>query len=64
MFSGLKINFRKSRLYGIKNDDAVESWANRISCLVGKLPMTFLGFLFGAKYHPKSMVASGKKVQG
>ncbi|XP_071688375.1 uncharacterized mitochondrial protein AtMg01250-like [Rutidosis leptorrhynchoides] len=46
--SGLKVNFHKSCLYGIGvNFDEVNHMANRIGCVVGTLPFTYLGLPIG-----------------
>ncbi|XVE60676.1 hypothetical protein DITRI_Ditri05aG0147300 [Diplodiscus trichospermus] len=57
---GLKINFQKSRFFGIGMDQqSVVEWANLINCKVDNLPTYYLGFLIGAKSN--SLVA-GKPV--
>ncbi|GJX55919.1 reverse transcriptase domain, reverse transcriptase zinc-binding domain protein [Tanacetum coccineum] len=46
--SGLKINSNKTKLYGIGvHNEEVESLANRIGCLAGKMPFTYLGIPIG-----------------
>lgn len=54
--SGLKINFQKSCLYGIGVDATrLDSWANFLNCLVGKLPFIYLGLPIGARPSDKKV---------
>lgn len=47
--SGLKINFEKSMLCGVKvQDQTVQDLANILGCKEGKLPMKYLGLPLGA----------------
>lgn len=46
--SGLKINNCKSKVYGVgANDSEVESLADRMGCLPGKFPCSYLGLPIG-----------------
>ncbi|GKF04885.1 reverse transcriptase domain, reverse transcriptase zinc-binding domain protein [Tanacetum coccineum] len=46
--SSLKINSNKTKLYGIGvHNEEVEGLANRIGCLAGKMPFTYLGIPIG-----------------
>ncbi|KAK8984569.1 hypothetical protein V6N11_047790 [Hibiscus sabdariffa] len=48
--SGLKLNMKKCRLFGINVDEEfLSSMAARISCQVGNFPSDYLGFHLGAK---------------
>lgn len=51
VISSLKINFKKSNLYGIKVGSEVETWVSMIPCQVGSLLSTYLGLSFDAKHH-------------
>ncbi|XP_071719048.1 uncharacterized protein [Rutidosis leptorrhynchoides] len=47
--SGLKLNVNKSSLFGVGvTEDQLIGLANRVGCLSGVLPFTFLGFIMGA----------------
>ncbi|KAJ9538568.1 hypothetical protein OSB04_031301 [Centaurea solstitialis] len=49
LLSGLKINLRKSKLYGVGvNDEIVLEWAREMGCEGGVLPFIYLGFPVGA----------------
>ncbi|KAJ9564272.1 hypothetical protein OSB04_000238 [Centaurea solstitialis] len=49
LVSGLKINLRKSKLFGVGIvESEVRSWANEIGCEGGSLPFTYLGLPVGA----------------
>ncbi|KAJ9539578.1 hypothetical protein OSB04_026084 [Centaurea solstitialis] len=49
LLSGMKINMRKSKLYGVNTcEGAVEAWARGAGCLGGELPFTYLGIPVGA----------------
>ncbi|GAU34591.1 hypothetical protein TSUD_15060 [Trifolium subterraneum] len=49
LISGLKVNFFKSKLYGINEGGAfVNSAASFLNCKVGKLPFIYLGLPVGA----------------
>ena len=46
--SGLKINFKKSRLFGIGIEHlTLVSWADRICCLIDSFPSKYLGLPLG-----------------
>ena len=46
--SGLKINSNKTKLYGIGvHREEVEGLANRMGCLAGNMPFTYLGIPIG-----------------
>ena len=48
--SGLKINFKKSNLFGVGVDeDLLLNWAVDLNCGVGKFPFTYLGLPVGGK---------------
>ena len=48
--SGLKINFSKSCLIGVKvREEFIDVCARRIKCNTGRLPFTYLGFLVEVK---------------
>ncbi|KAI3710195.1 hypothetical protein L2E82_39969 [Cichorium intybus] len=47
--SGLKVNFNKSRVFGIGAPEAeIANWANIFGCEVGSFPFTYLGVPVGA----------------
>ncbi|KAI3520556.1 hypothetical protein L1887_10005 [Cichorium endivia] len=47
--SGLKVNFNKSRVFGIGASEAeIANWANIFGCEVGSFPFTYLGVPVGA----------------
>ncbi|KAJ9549250.1 hypothetical protein OSB04_021793 [Centaurea solstitialis] len=47
--SGLKINMRKSKIYGVGVQDAeVEDWARGVGCVGGAFPFSYLGLPVGA----------------
>jgi hypothetical protein len=49
LMSGLKVNFAKSRLVGVKVDDSFMGVAsNFLNCKLGKLPFKYLGLPVGA----------------
>ncbi|KAJ0495115.1 putative RNA-directed DNA polymerase [Helianthus annuus] len=49
LVSGLKINYSKSKLFGIgANEIEVLSFANSIGCDMGSLPCSYLGLVIGA----------------
>lgn len=49
LLSGLKINYAKSSLYGLKNNqDEVTVWANKLGCKVGTLPIKYLSMNLGS----------------
>ncbi|OMO91306.1 reverse transcriptase [Corchorus capsularis] len=51
LVSGLKVNFNKSRLYGIGVDDSsLQGWANDIGCKFDYLPSVYLGLPLGARH--------------
>ncbi|KAL4388335.1 hypothetical protein GQ457_09G021820 [Hibiscus cannabinus] len=46
--SGLRLNPRKSKLYGLNVENClVEDWAQQIQCIVDKFPTTYLGLPLG-----------------
>ena len=48
VISGLKINFSKSSLFGFNIDkEILADWADKISCKVESLPVTYLGLPLG-----------------
>ncbi|GKB69283.1 putative RNA-directed DNA polymerase, eukaryota, reverse transcriptase zinc-binding domain protein [Tanacetum coccineum] len=48
--SGLKVNFNKSKLYGVGvTNDELSSLASTIGCLASQLPCVYLGLPIGAK---------------
>ncbi|KAJ9539609.1 hypothetical protein OSB04_026115 [Centaurea solstitialis] len=53
--SGLKINMRKSKIYGVGVQEAeVEDWARGVGCVGGALPFSYLGLPVGAVMSRKS----------
>ncbi|XP_071712948.1 uncharacterized protein [Rutidosis leptorrhynchoides] len=54
--SGLKVNFQKSKLYGVgTSPQEIEDMANYISCSSGTFPFTYLGLPIGVpSSHPSS----------
>ncbi|KAJ9542843.1 hypothetical protein OSB04_029349 [Centaurea solstitialis] len=49
LLSGLKINLRKSKLYGVGiNEAEVQDWAREMGCEGGALPFIYLGLPVGA----------------
>ncbi|XP_021991958.1 uncharacterized mitochondrial protein AtMg01250-like [Helianthus annuus] len=49
LISGLKVNPRKSQLYGVgMNDEEVKNMALIFNCRVGKFPFVYLGLKVGA----------------
>ncbi|GAU18134.1 hypothetical protein TSUD_248350 [Trifolium subterraneum] len=55
LISGLKVNFFKSKLYGINvGDNFISSAASFLKCKVGKLPFIYLGLPVGA--NPRRLV--------
>lgn len=53
MVSGLKINFHKSPIIGVRADDLrIEEYARKVCCKMGTLPITYLGLPLGA--NPRS----------
>ncbi|KAJ9559863.1 hypothetical protein OSB04_005023 [Centaurea solstitialis] len=49
LLSGMKINMRKSKLYGVRIEgDVVDAWARGAGCVGGNLPFTYLGIPVGA----------------
>ncbi|GKV09906.1 hypothetical protein SLEP1_g21339 [Rubroshorea leprosula] len=70
MVSGLKINYNKSKLYGMNIEEEVyQHWAIFLNCKTGKLPMTYLGMPIGASLRSKDTWAEliskiGRKLAG
>jgi hypothetical protein len=53
--SGLKVNFHKSKFYGLNTDDSFSSFvADFLHCEVGSYPFKFLGLPVGAKLRSMS----------
>lgn len=48
--SGLKVNLRKSRIFGIGQVDNLGRLADCLGYSVGSLPSTYLGLPLGASY--------------
>jgi len=49
MVSGLKVNFFKSKLYGLNLEDFfLEASSNFLCCNIDRIPFWFLGVLVGA----------------
>lgn len=52
--SGLKVNFNKSRVFGIgAMEGKTSNWANILGCEVGTFPFKYLGVLVGANMKTK-----------
>jgi hypothetical protein len=57
--SGLKVNFHKSRLYGINTDESFTLFASDfLHCKVGTCPFKFLGLPMGARIRALSTLKS------
>lgn len=52
--SGLKINLYKRRLFGVGTINNIGRLADCLGCIVGSLPITYLGLLLGAPYKSSS----------
>ncbi|KAJ9565161.1 hypothetical protein OSB04_001127 [Centaurea solstitialis] len=57
--SGLRINMRKSKIFGLGvQDSEVQNWARGVGCVGGSLPFMYLGLLVGAPMHRLSTWSS------
>lgn len=55
VMSGLKINFHKSAMCGVRiSDSEVKDFAEELNCKTQKLPMMYLGLPVGANPRRKS----------
>ncbi|KAJ9564765.1 hypothetical protein OSB04_000731 [Centaurea solstitialis] len=55
LISGLQINLRKSKIYGVGVvDEEVQGWARGVGCEGGNLPFTYLGLPVGARLNKKA----------
>ncbi|XP_023738516.1 uncharacterized mitochondrial protein AtMg01250-like [Lactuca sativa] len=51
--SGLKVNFLKSRLFGMGSSTIeLQGMARVLGCLIGSFPFTYLGIHVGGEYEP------------
>ncbi|XP_026450627.1 uncharacterized protein LOC113350713 [Papaver somniferum] len=57
-FTGLKLNFAKSQIFGMGYDGNLSVFSSHMGCYSGVLPTTYLGFPLGDKCRG---VANGKK---
>lgn len=56
LVSGLKINFSKSMLVGVRcSEDIVHALAEMVHCKVGRLPISYLGLPIGMKPRSKAL---------
>ncbi|GMI92896.1 hypothetical protein HRI_002958900 [Hibiscus trionum] len=60
--SGLKLNMKKSKLYGVNiREETVSDWAMAIRCGCDKFPTTYLGLPLG---YPRNMAEIWKPIEG
>lgn len=61
--SGLKVNFHKSRLFGIRvTEDELEEQAKILGCLKGVFPFSYLGVSLGKFVPKKELETSNRKI--
>ena len=46
--SGLKVNFSKSKVFGLVHDDEIQNFSSFLNCDRAKLPFSYLGLTVGA----------------
>ena len=53
--SGLKVNWRKSSIFPIKEVQQIQALANILKCKIERLPTVYLGMPLGAKHKAVSI---------
>ena len=53
--SGLKVNWRKSSIFHIKEVQQIQALANILKCKIERLPTVYLGLPLGAKHKAVSI---------